>query len=123
MESTCYELPSSSRSARYAQGQLVPKQTQARKTSRIFKAKRPSGVETGWWASDAFCGDRYRDLDVHVRLAIGDFTDQADFVIHQALDTGNRCGPVDEIAEGPDDIIDAEIVDEPIRVKVKNEKL
>ena len=30
---------------------------------------------------------------------------------------------IDEIAEGPDDIIDAEIVDEPIRVKVKNEKL
>ena len=30
---------------------------------------------------------------------------------------------IDEIAEGPDGIIDAEIVEEPIRVKVKNEEL
>ena len=30
---------------------------------------------------------------------------------------------IDEIAEVPDDIIDAEIVEEPIRVKVKNEEL
>lgn len=30
---------------------------------------------------------------------------------------------IDEIAEGPDDIIDAEIVKEPIRVQVKNEEL
>jgi hypothetical protein len=30
---------------------------------------------------------------------------------------------IDEITEGPDDIIDAEIVKEPIRVKVKNEEL
>lgn len=30
---------------------------------------------------------------------------------------------IDEIAEGPDDIIDAEIVNEPIRVKVKNVEL
>ncbi len=30
---------------------------------------------------------------------------------------------IDKIAEGPDDIIDAEIVNEPIRVKVKNAEL
>lgn len=30
---------------------------------------------------------------------------------------------IDEIAEGPDDIVDAEIVKEPIKVNVKNEGL